>query len=88
MLLLDLHILCQSQQLQSVMRYLAIQMSNGHVLRVGDKRPRLPSTPKMRQRKTTKNCPNAFLLTFLTQIDPQIEALFSRVPPKGNIDTI
>ena len=28
----------------TVMPYLPIQMSNGHVLRVGDKRPRLPST--------------------------------------------
>ena len=47
----------------TVMPYLPIQMSNGHVLRVGDKRPRLPSTlnPK-------KNlCPKCdFLMVFDT----------------------
>ena len=38
--MLDLH----SVSKPTVMPYLPIQMSNGHVLRVGDKRPRLPST--------------------------------------------
>ena len=50
--MLDLH----SVSKPTVMPYLPIQMSNGHVLRVGDKRPRLPSTLNDTQEKPMSKC--------------------------------